>query len=257
VNSELLSWFLADDGECQHLILGQEPATPPTLTCGSHTGSQIGLECKPIGRVVTSSSWTTPYAKLQTWEARSHGAWIKPFGEMSARIGRNGFNSRHISEAELRHDPGSELPDPENVRPVEQSRHKDAVSNADSNDYWVCDPREPKTYNVLQPYQSPTRTGALLRLNVSPLIPRSTNTPRSSPTTCPQTCTGTRRQGAPHDNSGRCDQGRRDLPPCQRTWGYGRVCVLGRVFDAEGVEVVGPCQAASHDHGPKQHRSEL
>ena len=29
MNSELLSWFLANDGECQHLILGQEPRRRP------------------------------------------------------------------------------------------------------------------------------------------------------------------------------------------------------------------------------------
>ena len=34
VISDLLSWVLADDGECQHLILGQESATPPTLNLG-------------------------------------------------------------------------------------------------------------------------------------------------------------------------------------------------------------------------------
>jgi hypothetical protein len=41
--------------------------------------------------VLTSSSWSTLYAKLQTWEKGSDGVWRKPFGEMSARIGRNGF----------------------------------------------------------------------------------------------------------------------------------------------------------------------
>src|SRR5688500_4189789 len=65
VNSELLSWLLADDRECQHLILGQEPATPPTLTslraearptarCASMSNldgrGHIGLKRKPIGR---------------------------------------------------------------------------------------------------------------------------------------------------------------------------------------------------------------
>ena len=31
VNSDLLSWFLTDDGECQHLILGQVPARASIL----------------------------------------------------------------------------------------------------------------------------------------------------------------------------------------------------------------------------------
>src|SRR5215218_10730296 len=50
VNSELLSWFLADDGECQHLILGQGRATPPTLTCCEHCASRAAL--------VRRSKWT-------------------------------------------------------------------------------------------------------------------------------------------------------------------------------------------------------
>ena len=105
--------------------------------------------------MVTSSSWTTSYAKLQTWERRSDGAWIKPFGEMSARIGRNGFilgtsrkqNSGTTPAGNYRirktfgqsSNPGTKMP----------------YRNADSNDYWVYDPRDPKTYNILQPYQSP------------------------------------------------------------------------------------------------------
>jgi L,D-peptidoglycan transpeptidase YkuD (ErfK/YbiS/YcfS/YnhG family) len=205
--------------------------------------------------VVTSSSWTISYAKLQTWERRSDGAWIKPFGEMSARIGRNGFilgtsrkqNSGTTPAGNYRirktfgqsSNPGTKMP----------------YRNADSDDYWVYDPRDPKTYNILQPYQSPYaywRTAEAERLaaystqyKYAAII--SYNLPAKR-------ALGPGGKGAPHDNSGRCDQGRRDLPPRQRIWGYGRVCVLGRVFDAEGVEVVGPCHAASHDHGTKQHR---
>src|SRR5687767_1462235 len=32
VNSELLSWFLADDGECQHHILGHAGHVSPTVS---------------------------------------------------------------------------------------------------------------------------------------------------------------------------------------------------------------------------------
>ena len=105
--------------------------------------------------VVTSSSWTTSYAKLQTWEKRSDGVWIKPFGEMSARIGRNGFilgtsrkqNSGTTPAGNYRikmtfgqsSNPGTKMP----------------YRNVDADDYWVYDPRDPKTYNILQPYHSP------------------------------------------------------------------------------------------------------
>jgi len=146
--------------------------------------------------VVTSSSWTTSYAKLQTWERRSDGAWIKPFGEMSARIGRNGFilgtsrkqNSGTTPAGNYRirktfgqsSNPGTKMP----------------YRNADSNDYWVYDPRDPKTYNVLQPYQSPYaywRTAEAERLaaystqyKYAAIISYS----------LPATCTGTRWQGS-------------------------------------------------------------
>src|SRR5688500_8685079 len=52
VNSELLSWLLADDRECQHPILGQEPATPPTLT-------SLRAEGRPTARCasISKSRW--------------------------------------------------------------------------------------------------------------------------------------------------------------------------------------------------------
>jgi hypothetical protein len=39
VNSELLSWFLADDGECQHLILGHgRPVFTRACRCSPVSG---------------------------------------------------------------------------------------------------------------------------------------------------------------------------------------------------------------------------
>ena len=106
--------------------------------------------------VVTSTSWSTSYATLRTWEKGSDGVWRQKFSPMVARLGYNGFRragerlqgdgttpagtftiTRAFGSLS---DPGTDL------------RYR----KYDSNDYWVGDQRDPRTYNILQPYRSPS-----------------------------------------------------------------------------------------------------
>ena len=105
--------------------------------------------------VVTSTSWTTSYAKLQTWEKRSDGVWIKPFGEMTARIGRNGFVLHASRKQNTGTTPAGNYRIKNTFGQAANPGTKMPYRDVDSNDYWAYDPRDPKTYNILEPYHSP------------------------------------------------------------------------------------------------------
>ena len=101
--------------------------------------------------VVSARDWSSSYAVLRTWERDQAGTWQQVGQPVSARVGRNGFV---IAEARRQNsgtspagtfaivsafgngpDPGTAL----DYRTVDRS------------DWWTYDPRDPKTYNVLQP----------------------------------------------------------------------------------------------------------
>jgi L,D-peptidoglycan transpeptidase YkuD (ErfK/YbiS/YcfS/YnhG family) len=100
--------------------------------------------------VVTSSSWSTSYATLRTYQKGSDGVWRARFAPMAARIGTRGFvvsakrlqntyttpaGTFTMTRAFGRYaDPGTAMP----------------YRKFDSNDWWPYDPRAPRTYNVYQ-----------------------------------------------------------------------------------------------------------
>ena len=108
--------------------------------------------------VVTGRSATSSYATLRTYQLGADGTWTAKFPAMAARTGWHGWvvaNKRvqgtgtspqgtfRITTAfGLVKNPGTKLP----------YRH------ADGNDYWVGDPKDPKTYNLVQPWAAKTRT---------------------------------------------------------------------------------------------------
>jgi L,D-peptidoglycan transpeptidase YkuD (ErfK/YbiS/YcfS/YnhG family) len=108
--------------------------------------------------VVTGRSATSSYATLRTYQRGADGAWTATFPAMAARTGWHGWavaNKRvqgtgtspqgtfRITTAfGLAKNPGTKLP----------YRH------ADGNDYWVGDQRDPRTYNLVQPWASAKRT---------------------------------------------------------------------------------------------------
>lgn len=101
--------------------------------------------------VVSARTWSSSHAVLRRYERRPDGAWRRVGRAVPARVGRNGF----APAAERRQgsgtspagtfgvvsafgngsDPGTALP----------------YRRTDRSDWWVYDPRDPDTYNVLQP----------------------------------------------------------------------------------------------------------
>jgi L,D-peptidoglycan transpeptidase YkuD (ErfK/YbiS/YcfS/YnhG family) len=102
---------------------------------------------------VTSTRWRTSYATVQAWEKKD-GRWVRALPEMRARIGRNGFvkhaerlqnsgttpagNYRITRTFGLSANPGTSMP----------------YRDIDGTDWWPYDPRDPWTYNTLQPFRS-------------------------------------------------------------------------------------------------------
>lgn len=117
--------------------------------------------------IVTSSSWSTSYATLQTWQKNSSGTWTKPFGAMRARIGHKGFKRDADRKQNSGTTPAGNYRITKTFGQSGDPGTKMSYRNVDSNDYWVYDPRDPKTYNILEPYRtsgSVWRTGEAERL---------------------------------------------------------------------------------------------
>jgi L,D-peptidoglycan transpeptidase YkuD (ErfK/YbiS/YcfS/YnhG family) len=108
--------------------------------------------------VVTGRSKTSSYATLRTYQKAADGTWTAKFAAMPARNGWNGWvvgtsrvqdtgtspqgTYRITTAFGLKANPGTKLP----------------YRLADGNDYWVGDQRDPKTYNLVEPYASAKRT---------------------------------------------------------------------------------------------------
>ena len=104
--------------------------------------------------VVTSRGWRSSYAQLRAYRQDADGRWHLRFGPWSARVGWNGMERA----AERRQDSGTtpagtfrmlygfgSAPDPGSGL---------TYRRFDNSDWWVYDPRDPRTYNVWQPFRS-------------------------------------------------------------------------------------------------------
>ncbi len=104
--------------------------------------------------VVTSPRWRSSYAQLRAYRRDAAGEWHLRFGPWSARLGWNGT----VRAAERRQDSGTtpagtfrllygfgSAPDPGSR--LDYRRF-------DNNAWWVYDPRDPRTYNVWEPFRS-------------------------------------------------------------------------------------------------------
>jgi L,D-peptidoglycan transpeptidase YkuD (ErfK/YbiS/YcfS/YnhG family) len=118
------------------------------------TPAQLSVGASTQVIVVTSSGWRATHATLQTWQRNRDGTWVKPFGSMSARIGYNGFKL----DAERRQNSGTTPAGNYRIRATfgvsDNPGTKMPYRDFDANDYWVYDPRDPKTYNILEPYRT-------------------------------------------------------------------------------------------------------
>ena len=116
---------------------------------------------------VTSDRWSATRARMSAWERRDDGTWRRVRGPVTVRLGWNGWvragerrqNSGTTPAGSFamrygfgnRADPGTALP----------------YRRLDRNDVWPYEPRDPATYNILQPRRadgSRWRTGYYERL---------------------------------------------------------------------------------------------
>ena len=106
--------------------------------------------------VVTSPSWSSSTAVLRAWRRTADGGWRLHTGPVRARVGYNGF----VPAAQRRQGTGTS---PAGHFAVVSSFGNGADPGtalpyrvADRSDWWTYDPRDPRTYNVLQPRRVPS-----------------------------------------------------------------------------------------------------
>ncbi|GAA2540262.1 L,D-transpeptidase family protein [Winogradskya consettensis] len=108
--------------------------------------------------VVTGTGRKTTTGTLRAYQKNADGSWTQKFAGMAARNGYGGWvwgsqrvqntgttpmGTFHITTAfGLKANPGTKI----------------KYTRADSGDYWVGDNKDPKTYNLFQPWASGTRT---------------------------------------------------------------------------------------------------
>ena len=107
--------------------------------------------------LVTSQRWRSSYAVVRAYRKDASGAWHLRYGPWSARVGWHGM----VRAADRRQDSGT--------TPAGTFRLLYGFGSAadpgsgltyrrfDKNDWWVYDPRDPRTYNVWEPFRSGQR----------------------------------------------------------------------------------------------------
>lgn len=137
-------------------LLTGSPATVPAAQARGNLASQIELPAGVKQLVtVTNGSWSDATATIRVWRRRGD-SWRLVRGPIRASIGWNGFvpaRDRRQSTGTTpagrftmrsafgtRADPGSRL------------RYR----RVDGNDFWPYEPRDPATYNILQPSKAAT-----------------------------------------------------------------------------------------------------
>lgn len=101
--------------------------------------------------VVTARGWRSSHAVLRRYARSADGTWRQVGDAVRARVGRNGF----VPAADRRQDTGTS---PAGTFPVVSAFGNGADPGAalpyrrvDRDDWWVYDPRDPRTYNLWQP----------------------------------------------------------------------------------------------------------
>jgi L,D-peptidoglycan transpeptidase YkuD (ErfK/YbiS/YcfS/YnhG family) len=101
--------------------------------------------------VVSARDWSSSHAVLRTWQRDQAGTWQLVGQPVAARVGRNGFVPADRRRQNSGTSPAGTFavvsafgngPDPGTAL---------GYREVDRSDWWTYDPRDPKTYNVLQP----------------------------------------------------------------------------------------------------------
>lgn len=101
--------------------------------------------------VVTTGSWTSSYAKLQTWQKRNDGSWQQIIAPTAARVGWNGVRRAANRLQNTGTTPAGTFDLLRGFGLVRPAGVDLPYRRVDKNDWWPYDPTDPKTYNVLQP----------------------------------------------------------------------------------------------------------
>ncbi len=101
--------------------------------------------------VVTTGSWTTSYAKLQTWEQDTDGKWEQVVAPIASRVGWNGVRRAANRQQNTGTTPAGTFDLLRGFGLARPSGVDLPYRRVDKNDWWPYDPADPKTYNVLQP----------------------------------------------------------------------------------------------------------
>ena len=103
--------------------------------------------------VVTTASWTTSYAKLQTWQQAKDGTWEQIVSPIAARVGWNGVRRAANRKQSTGTTPAGTFDLLRGFGLVRPSGVDLPYRRVDKNDWWPYDPTDPKTYNVLHPHR--------------------------------------------------------------------------------------------------------
>jgi L,D-peptidoglycan transpeptidase YkuD (ErfK/YbiS/YcfS/YnhG family) len=108
--------------------------------------------------VVTGQSTTSTYSTLRTYQLGADGRWTERFPAMAARNGYAGWAWGTARVQDTGTTPAGTYTITTAFGLQANPGTKISYRVADSNDYWVGDNKDPKTYNLFQPSASATRT---------------------------------------------------------------------------------------------------
>lgn len=103
---------------------------------------------------VTSDRWSDTRARLSVWERARGGDWQQVRGPVRVRLGWNGW----VPGAKRRQNTGTTPAGSFSMRSAFGNRADPGTTmdyrHVDGDDVWPYEPRDPATYNILQPRQA-------------------------------------------------------------------------------------------------------
>lgn len=124
------------------IAVGDLPAYHPSRLANLGDAGQVV--------VVSGGSWSSSHAVLRRYQRTADGQWLQAGEAVAARVGRHGFVLAAARRQSTGTSPAGTFgivsafgngPDPGTVLPYRV---------VDRSDWWVYDPKDPETYNVLQ-----------------------------------------------------------------------------------------------------------
>jgi len=134
----------------EHAFGAETPAYHPTRL--AHVGDAKQLI------VVVGDGPKSSYSRVYTYEKNTTGTWSVKFGAMAGRNGYSGWAWASSRVQNTGTSPSGTFPITLAFGLKPNPGTRTAYRRVDSNDYWVGDDKDPKTYNILQPQASPKRT---------------------------------------------------------------------------------------------------